>query len=54
MILSFEKVLKKLISLLEPPKSRKVIAVDFKKERKKFFNGLNPFFVTGNAKAFLF
>ena len=32
---------KKQISLLEPTKSRKIIAVDFIR-KKKFFNGLNP------------
>ena len=40
---------------MEPAKSRKFIAVDFtlyKKERKKFFNELNPSFVTDN-KLFL-
>ena len=49
----FEKkyFLKKQISILEPTKRIKIIAVDFtlyKKERKKFFNEQNPSFVTDN------
>ena len=39
---------KQQISLLEPTKSRKIIAVDFIRKKKKFFIGLNPSFVTTN------
>ena len=48
MILSWEKVYfkkKKQISILEPTKNRKIIAVDFIKKKE---NGLNPSFVTDN------
>ena len=41
--------LKKQISLLEPTKSRKIIAVDFiRKKEKSFSMGLSPSFSTDN------
>ena len=40
---------KKQISISEPTKRRKIVAVDFiRKKKKKFCNGLNPSFITDN------
>ena len=42
-----KKYLKKPISILEPTKAEKCARL-YQKERKHFFNGLNPSFVTDN------